>query len=372
MPAAVSMNALTRGLYLAMVIFGVTAIPDEAPAEPYLAVDKGLHCSSCHSHAAGGGKRNAYGNVFAQTELAANRIGGSDSGLWTGAVSEWFAVGANLRGGYNYVDTPNADSRNGFDITRATLYFEGNVIANRLSVYVDQQVAPNSSINREAYVKLKSSAGRWRLTAGQFYIPYGLRLQDDSAFVRLATGVNFTNPDRGVQVVYEDGPWSAIASVTNGTAAGAEIDSGKQTSLMATYVRSRWRAGFSFNDNNADAGDRQMQNLFFGLKTGPVVWLGEVDRIEDELPGSASQDSIAGLIEGNWLYRKGHNLKVSYEYFDPNDDVDEDHQARWSLVWEHSPIQFLQARLGIRLYDGVPQVDVQNRDELFLEIHGFF
>jgi hypothetical protein len=35
-------------------------------------------------------------------------------------------------------------------------------------------------------------------------------------------------------------------------------------------------------------------------------------------------------------------------------------------------MQFLQGRIGVRSYDGIPQVDTQNRDEFFLELHGFF
>jgi len=35
-------------------------------------------------------------------------------------------------------------------------------------------------------------------------------------------------------------------------------------------------------------------------------------------------------------------------------------------------MQFLQGRIGARSYDGTPQVDDQNRDEFFLELHGFF
>ncbi len=101
------------------------------------------------------------------------------------------------------------------------------------------------------------------------------------------------------------------------------------------------------------------------------MWLAELDFISDDLPGGSSQDAIAGLIEGNWLYRKGHNLKVSYGYLDPNDNISEDHQVRGSLLWEYTPIQFLQGRFGVRLYDGVPQASIQNRDEFFAEIHGF-
>ena len=343
-----------------------------AVAEPYLAVQKGLQCSACHTHPAGGGKRSVYGNVFTQSEQAAERVGGDDQGVWTGEIGRWLGVGANLRGGYRYVDTPNAEEVSEFDITRGTVYLEARLIPDRLSVYVDQQVAPNASINREVYVKLRDESGKFQLTAGQFYLPYGLRLQDDSAFVRQTTGINFTNPDRGVQLGYEQGPWSTIVSITNGSGGGRETDTGKQVSFVTVYVQRQWRLGFSVNANDDDGGDRQMGNVFAGVKTGPIAWLAEVDLIEDDLPLGGKRDAIAGLLEGNWLIQKGHNLKVSYDYFDPDDDVDEDHQARWSLVWEYMPMQFLQGRFGVRIYDGVPQVDAQNRDVFFAELHGFF
>ena len=59
---------------LALVLLAGFAT-EQVLAEPYLAVYKGMHCSGCHSHPAGGGKRNAYGNVFAQSEMPAARLG---------------------------------------------------------------------------------------------------------------------------------------------------------------------------------------------------------------------------------------------------------------------------------------------------------
>jgi hypothetical protein len=358
----------------ALAVLFLTAVfaNGQVLAEPYLAVFKGMHCSGCHSHPAGGGKRNAYGNAFAQSEMPAERFGGADADLWTGEIANWLSVGADMRAGYEYVDVPDADESSEFGINRGAVYLEATMIPNRLSLYVDQQIAPGSGINREAYVRFNSSSRRFHLAAGQFYLPYGLRLQDDTAFVRQVTGVNFFNPDRGVQLGYEAGPWSTQLAVTNGSGGGSETDTGKQLSWAAHFVQQRWRAGASFILNDSDAGDRQMQNLFLGLRTGPVVWLAEADLITDDLPSGVKQDALATLLEGNWLFRRGHNLKVTYEYFDPDDDVDEDHQVRWSLVWEYAPMQFLQARLGARLYDGVPQVLQQNRDVYFAELHGFF
>jgi hypothetical protein len=362
---------MARILRLASTLAALATLVSPVAAEPYFAVNKGLQCSACHTHQAGGGKRNAYGNAFAQTEMPAQTLGNGE--VWSGDLGRWFAIGGNLRAEYRYVDTPNQEEVSEFDVTRGTVYLQMNLIPGRLSFYVDQQFAPNGSLNREAYLMVKSgSGGKWQLTAGQFFIPYGLRLQDDTAFIRQFTGVNFDNPDRGVQVGYESGPWSTMLSLTNGSGGSSENDTGKRASFVANYVVERWRAGFSVDFNDSDAGDRQMANLFGGLRTGPIVWLAEADWIIDDLPSGGERDSYAGLIEGNWLFAKGHNLKVSYDYFDPDTDIDEDHQVRYNLVWEYTPMQFLQGRAGIRVYDGIPQVDAQNRDEVFLELHGFF
>ena len=359
----------TRSLIQALVILA-SAAGAPAAAEPYLAVYKGLQCSACHTHPAGGGKRNVLGNSYAQSEMLARRVG--DGELWTGNLTRWLGIGGNVRAEYRYVDTPNQEESSEFDVRRATLYIEANLIPERLSFYIDQQVAPGGSLNREAYVKVRDGSGKWHLAAGQFFLPYGLRLEDDTAFIRQATGINFNNPDRGVQVGYDSGAWSTILSLTNGSGGGSENDTGKQVSFIANYVQNRWRVGLSLNANDSDAGDRQMGGAFFGLRTGPIAWLAEVDWIMDDLAGGVETDSLASLVEGNWLFMRGHNLKVSYEYFDPNDDIDEDHRERYSFVYEYSPMQFLQGRAGVRIYDGVPQVDAQNRDEVFLELHGYF
>jgi len=357
---------------IAMLAGMLLSVSGPAAGEPYLAVFQGMQCSSCHSHPAGGGLRNAYGNTYAQTELPSRRAGKSDAAYWTGVVADWLSVGGDLRAEYRYVDTPNVASQSAFDVSKATLYVEASIIPGRLSVYIDQQLAPGSSLNREAYVRLKSTDHAWYLAAGQFFLPYGLRLQDDTAFVRLASGVNFTAPDRGVQVGYEHGPWSTQLSLTNGSGGGTEFDAGKQASFVAQFVQSAWRAGASANHNNSELGDRTMYSIFAGIRTGPIAWLAEADVISDELPAGSDRNAIAGLVEANWRLSRGHNIKVTYDYFDPDDDISENQQARYSLIWEHSPMQFMQGRVGVRLYDGIPQVDSQNRDEYFVELHGFF
>lgn len=66
------------------------------------------------------------------------------------------------------------------------------------------------------------------------------------------------------------------------------------------------------------------------------------------------------------------NLKLSYEYLDSYVDIDENEPVRYSMVWEFAPIRFNQIRLGYRKNKGIPQNDLQNSDEFFVQNHIYF
>jgi len=357
----------SRNVGLAIpLLLGASLLASKATAEPYLSVYSGFKCVTCHTNPSGGGKRNAFGTAYAQTELA-QRLVGETEDAWTGEINRWFAIGGDLRAGYDNVDIPNTEERSEFGVSRGTLYVEARLIPGLLSFYLDERIAPANAINREVYALLTPADGKYTIKVGKFFLPFGWRLEDDSAFTRQFTGINFNTPDNGVEVGLELGSWSTQVAVTNGSAG----DSPQRTSFRGAYISSRWQIGASYNFDNAAAGDRTMTGVFAGLRTGPVTWLAELDFITDETP-TGDRDMIVSLLEANWRLAKGHNLKVTYETFDPDDNVADDEQERLSLVWEYSPMQMLQPRIGVRLYDGVSGNDLQNRNEFFAELHIFF
>jgi hypothetical protein len=344
-----------------------------AAAEPYLAARAGLKCSGCHVNPSGGGLRNAAGNAYAQNALPARHLGAGDE-QWLGELNRFIAIGGNLRSGASAVDYDGApDEDPAFDVDELRLYLDVRVIPDRLSLYVDQQLAPDEGRNLEAYARLwLDPSHRWYVKAGQMYLPFGLRLEDDTAFVREISGINFDTPDDGVELGLESGPWSAQFAVSNGTGGSGETNSGKQWSLSGTYVQSRWRLGASYNFNDAGDVSRHMGALHASLRTGPVSWLTELDYIEDRgLPGGAISRWV-GLLEGNWEPRRGHNLKGTLEAIEAASGFEAETQERYSLAYEYSPMQFLQLRGGARVYDGNPLDAQQNRKFYFLELHGFF
>lgn len=355
-----------------LLLLGVLVLSPAAWAEPYLAAREGFRCVQCHVNPTGGGMRNAFGNAYAQTRLAAETLATPGVEFWSNALDNLVSMGGDLRTATTYTSTPHQKDRNAFETQELRLYFLANIIPERLALYADQRLLPGGSQTLEAYGRLWFWDNRFYLKAGQMYLPYGLRLEDDQAFIRLAPGINFTTPDNGAELGYEKDSWTVQLAVSNGTAGGPEADSGKQFSLRAEYVRPVWRLGASANFNDTAAGQRRMQNLFAGLRTGPLTWLAQADYIRDDSFAGGERGLLAGLLETNWGFRQGHNLKLTGEYFDPDEDVNEDQQARYSGVYEYTPIQFLQLRLGARLYDGIPQNDFQNRRLGFVELHVFF
>lgn len=358
-----------RGLaVIACLIGGVAVRP--AVAEPYLAVQQGYRCAACHTNPTGGGLRNAFGNVFAQNVLPAHSLDMGDLS-WTGEAGRFVALGGNLRAAWTATDVAG-ESANEFDVTEGRVYLLVQPVPGRLQIYVDERLAPGTATNLEALARYWSASGSWYLQAGRMYLPFGLRLEDDSAFTRSVGGINMTTPDAGVAAGWESTRWSAQLAVSNGSGGGPEADSGKQLTGQLTWVDARWRLGISASYNDSDAGDRSAVALFGGVRTGPVAWLGEAVLVDDDGFPEGTRTLAAALAEANWQVTRGHNLKLTAEWYEPDRDVDEDEQTRWSAVYECAPIQFLQLRAGARLYDGIPQNDLQNRRDYFLELHAFF
>ncbi len=359
---------------LALLAAALLLLAAIARAEPYLAVANGYKCSQCHVNPTGGGERTAFGEIFSQTALPAKHLDTGD--IWSGALNRYIAIGGDVRYQFEAQQVPQTRTTNQFDLEQARVYLEGSVIPDRLIVYLDEQVAPGGALNREAWGMYWSADHSWYVKAGQMYLPFGLRLQDQTAFVKDVTGINMTTPDQGVEFGWERGHVDAQLALSNGTAGGSPTSNGKQESLQLQYVETRWRAGLAANFNGSSAaGSREAYGVFGGVRTGPVAWLAEADAVVDHsLPAApgGGQKKLATLLEANYAPARGHNLKVTYEYYDPDRTVANDQQTRLSFVYELTPVQFVQLRFGARIGAGIPQLPAEHLHLYFVELHGFF
>jgi hypothetical protein len=359
-------RSLLAALILTIVVL-LRATP--AGAEPYLAVQEGYKCNVCHVNPTGGGLRNEFGVTYAKLLLPAESL---DNALdsWTGKITDRLRVGGDLRADWTRDTAPNTPSQQAFSLEQFRVYADLTIIPERLGIYVDEQIAPNGSQNEEAYVRYGSTTNGFYIKGGQFYLPFGWRLQDQTAFVREVTGISMTTPDKGVEVGYEHAAWSAQFDLTNG-ASNATTGSGYQITSQVVYTKPIWRVGIAGSSTQSNAGDRHVGGLFAGLKTGPIGWLAEADIVHDDsFPGGRTM--AVGLLEGDWRIRKGHNLKLTAEYSDPDSSVRNDQQTRYSIVYEYTPLPFLQLRAGYRHYFGIPQNNQENQQLVLFELHGYF
>ena len=160
--------------------------------------------------------------------------------------------------------------------------------------------------------------------------------------------------------------------VTNGTGSVANNDDKFLYGIKAERLFGKFRLGTTAVVNNAEQNEQSMFNLYGGLNLGDFTFLTEVDWIETEQNDSTDRTQLVGLFEVNYQLHQGLNLKLTSEYFDPDDDVDENQETRHSFVIEYVPISNLQLRLGLRSSEGIPQQPRRSSERFFLQSHLYF
>ena len=158
--------------------------------------------------------------------------------------------------------------------------------------------------------------------------------------------------------------WSSAGEGSLGCAARREQQhrrrpvqgNGKQTSAQLAFVDSLWRLGLAANFNAQPGDAKSAYGIFGGLRTGPISWLAQAEITDDQSIPNDQGKQLAALLEANWLIARGNNLKITGEFLNPNRAVPNGEETRWSLVYELTPIQFVQLRAGFRWNDGIRKI----------------
>ncbi len=368
--------------------------PRPAQAEPYLSVRNGMKCSLCHVNRTGGGMRTDLFKLGAAGFLKYPRGWFADSGdageRFSGKLPGGVSVGADFRAENVslFQDEPDGAGRvpsnritrpyqaNDFEIGEAVGYFKFDLLPERLVFYAAESFAPGGAANREAFALFPVSlAGGGHVKVGQFYPSYGLRLQDDGAFIRSRTDFNFDNPDQGLELGIEAGSASAVVSVTNG---GSDPGGGraKRYAANVAYLRPGVPLLHTVLVGGSVARNDLSRQTFYGAYVGTSPWrltlLAEADFIRDEAESGKPVDRAAAHAEVDWLVVDWLNARLAYDYYDPDRDVKQDHQDRFTLGLEPFLSRFLQIRLSYVVANGIPQRPQDSSAELRAEVHLFF
>ena len=398
-----------------LALGGALLLAAPALAEPYFAVREGLRCSACHTNMTGGGKRTDLVSTHARDLLHYPNFFGAFSSppeFFSGEVNKYVSLGGDLRASETAVfqdGKPGADGvfhgqvsndevfrgrleENRIEVTEAVLYGEVRLIPDYLTFYVDQRFQPQVT-NREAFALLHGLPWGGYVKAGEMFLPYGLQLQDDEAFIRggrtngsssLNTGFSFNTYEPGFEIGCEPGPLTLIAAVTNGPSGDRDVR--VTTTAYALFtdlpVVRNVLLGNSFSRVGPPSGEHTRFGFFTGSNLERLTVLGEVDFLSDSCHGSSCSAVTQGRTfgrfaaygEGDYLFFDWLNFKATVDYGDNDGTLGDtsDSENRVSVGLEPFLNRFLQPRLFYRINNGIRSDPTHNQNLLVAEVHAFF
>jgi hypothetical protein len=381
---------VTRAAALVAVALALAAAP--AAAEPYLMVRAGAKCSDCHTNLTGGGKRTLFAHIHAHDILHDLDLLPVPPGVkgFNGQVSDYVSIGGDLRVRNTTVFQDNFTRNGNVDQNRA---FRRHVASNDLAVneflgYAQIDLLPdyvtlygdwqlNGGVtNREAFGLIKNFLP-WDtyVKAGRFFPTFGLRVQDDQAFIRGRTGYTFQNPDEGGEFGFGPGPFFLATSITNGTGGNhhVAVTANGYGVFQDVPVVQTVLAGLSVARQN---NKRTVGAVYAGSNIWRLTYLAEFDPIHDRsLATSGKRDQYAAYGELDFLVLDWLNIRGTFDYVHVSHDRD---QVRYAIGVEPFVSRYIQPRIQYRINNAPPlpgrnQAElVQNQDELVFELHFFF
>ncbi|GIW45234.1 MAG: hypothetical protein KatS3mg077_2516 [Candidatus Binatia bacterium] len=405
----------TRAGLVGLWVWAAALLCSEAArAEPYIAVREGMRCSACHTNVTGGGKRTDLVSTHAKDLLHYPDFLGPFSRpveFFTGEINPYVALGGDLRTSASWIfqslgATGRVRNDRAFrgrleqtrlEVTQATVYGELRLIPDRVTFYIDQRFQPTVD-TREAFALVKGFLP-WDgfIKVGRMFLPYGLQLQDDEAFIRggrsrgsssASTGFSFNLQEPGALIGFEPGKWSLLFSVTDGSAGDRDVRT--VGTIYTVYddvpvVRTLLLGG-SASRVAPPSGETVVFGFFAGTNLGPLTLLGEVDFRSDK--GRATLGRRVGQFlaygEADYLLFGWLNIKAAVDYADSDGrltrqvgsatilDTANDAENRVSIGLEPFLNRFVQPRLFYRINNGIRSDPTHNQNVLLLEAHVFF
>src|SRR4029077_7561562 len=159
-------------------------------------------------------------------------------------------------------------------------YGQLDLLPDLVTLYADEDFTSGAT-NREAFGMVHGFLP-WDayVKAGRLFPAYGLRVQDDQAFIRARTNYTFQTPDEGAEIGIQPGPFFLASSITNGAPGDKDVAAtvnGYALIEDIPFVRNVL-AGASF----ARQSNRRYLGGFYG---GTNLWrfstLAELDFIND-------------------------------------------------------------------------------------------
>jgi len=346
-------------------------------------VRAGAKCSDCHTNLTGGGKRTSFAHIHAHDIEHDLDLLPIPPGVkpFDGDINSYVSIGGDLRVRNTTVFQDHGKSvptnqafrrrviSNDSAVEEALLYGQVDLWPDIATFYIDQNVKGGAT-TREVFGLIRGFLP-WDtyVKAGRIFPAYGLRVQDDDAFIRRRVGYTFDAPDEGGEIGFAPGPFFFASSITNGKPGDRDVAASFNgyTVLTEVPVVRTVMVGTSFA---RQTNRRLVGGAYFGSNIWRFTYLGEIDAISDRTPGAASRnDQFAAYGEMNWLIFDWLNLRGTFDFVKVKQDSD---QTRYGIGAEPFINRVIQPRIVYRINNGPANQPLLNQDELWVEFHLFF
>ena len=374
-----------RSLLVSLVLFGLSAsfVP-LASALPLYATRQGQACATCHFDPQGGGARNDFGFQF---EKNRHSMLPDTTAKWADLVlanklGDALYFGTNMRMQYTLVkeDASSDPAVSTFFPMQGALY---------------ATFAPHPMLTFTFNHDLRQTRDAWGMIhdlpmglyfkAGQFRVPFGLRIDDHTGAMRagfrdasvgsFGTSGFLPYDPRDVEGGLEVGITPtfgllASAAITNGGA--AFVNHAQALSGKVSYFGSRFIGGISgYHNYMSSTGRSEMRgSLYGGLTVLPDLQLLAEAGIGRGDDGAGTLTDPKGLYaEADYRVSRAWLVRAKYDFIDLDHRVAGNAQERYTLETDYTPVPFADLKLSLRRV--VPE-DAPDENQLLLQWHFYY
>jgi hypothetical protein len=330
---------------------------------PRFAIRTNEKCQNCHIDPNGGGMRNYYGaSLFARKSLPAN-FWSDDSSFdnFTTQLSEYVNFGTDLRTLYYY---RQLDSSSSFFQMQGNIYLTAKLTKN-MFIYFDKGLYHDFEVF--GFANIFPANGYFKV--GRFTPAYGIKTDDHTSFIRAKTDfLNGRREDTGIEIGISPKNLTWNFGVFNGIK-GSDFADGN-IRLLTTRADAQFQIdkykfmlGGSAWYNNLRTGKFKMFSAFGGISFKNLVLNGEIDFKKDE--GGLKTNELISFVEANYLVADGIDLKLMYDYYDPDTEYKSGFQSRYSIGFEFYPMYGVELRPMFRIMKEEP-IELKNNEFHFM------
>jgi hypothetical protein len=290
---------------------------------------------------------------------------------FTTLLTNFIGVGADFRTLYFARQIPDtgaggsAKTENAFWQMQGDLYLNFRV-AKKVSFYLKKGLYSGF----EAFGLLNLLPANGHIKIGKFVPNYGTKLDDHTAFIRTYTGFSpeFGRPElTGFEVAVSPGQVSATAGLFNATD-GFGGSEGNSKALLGRVegvfpIQETMFIGGGANVFRRESSTGPTTTYYGGFGSfgiSPFTLFGELDLLESKQSGS-KRTGVVAYTEANYVVTPGLDLKLAYDFYDPDRDVKSGSMSRYSVGLEFFPLGGVEVRPMYRILKEQP-TDIKNNE----------